>query len=342
MLSGIAPGARSPSNFHHPKDANALLGHERCGSSPLSLHPDKTRRIEFGPHAARNREKRGLGKPETFKFLGFVLICGKSRRGDFQIRRNSRRACARSCGRIKEGLRQRWHLPIPDTGKWLGQIVAGYFAYHAVPTNSTALGAFRYHVTVSGTGVFPGAVRRRVCGGRGWRSWPMIFSLGRGSFIPGQMCASPSDPRGRGRVPELGSLGSVRGAFSSECPYRETVQEYPQSQGADASQFSVKSSPTAPTRLRLLRSGVLHRIIAKSRAPSEKCQSRDVVARIGCGCRPGLDRRRLEPSKQPETPAAPSGGNRPGNVGRHGVAGPGFHRDEQRDARDFSRLSGCR
>src|SRR6267378_4711566 len=49
---------------------------------------------------------------------------------------------------IKEGLRLRWHLPIPDTGKWLGQVVAGYFAYHAVPTNSAAIGAFRYHVTV--------------------------------------------------------------------------------------------------------------------------------------------------------------------------------------------------
>jgi hypothetical protein len=49
---------------------------------------------------------------------------------------------------IKEGLRQRRQLPIPDTGKWLGQIVAGYFAYHAVPTNSAAIGAFRYHVTV--------------------------------------------------------------------------------------------------------------------------------------------------------------------------------------------------
>ena len=39
--------------------------------------------------------RRGLGKPETFKFLGFVLICGKSRRGSFLIKRKSRRDRAR-------------------------------------------------------------------------------------------------------------------------------------------------------------------------------------------------------------------------------------------------------
>jgi len=47
---------------------------------------------------------------------------------------------------IKEALRQRTNRPIPETGKWLAQVVAGYFAYHAVPTNGLALSAFRYHV----------------------------------------------------------------------------------------------------------------------------------------------------------------------------------------------------
>jgi RNA-directed DNA polymerase len=112
-----------------------------------SLHPDKTRLIRFGRLAAQNHEERGLGKPETVKFLGVVLICGKSRRGDFQIRRKSRgdRMSAK-LREIKEALRQRRHVPVPEVGKWLAQIVAGYFAYHAVPTNSPALSAFRYHV----------------------------------------------------------------------------------------------------------------------------------------------------------------------------------------------------
>jgi len=95
------------------------------------------------------RERRGLNKPETFKFLGFVLICKKSRRGDFQIWRKSRRDRMRAKLReIKEELRRRRHWPVPEVGAWLAQVVAGYFAYHAVPTNSRAIAAFRYHVVI--------------------------------------------------------------------------------------------------------------------------------------------------------------------------------------------------
>src|SRR3974390_3436020 len=130
--------------FQHEKDARRFWEamRVRLQEFSLSLHPDKTRLIEFGRFSAQNRERRGLGKPETFKFLGFVLICGKSRRGDFQIRRKSRRDRMRAkLPEISEGLRRRMHRPIPETGNWLGQIVTGYFAYHAVPTNSAALGA---------------------------------------------------------------------------------------------------------------------------------------------------------------------------------------------------------
>src|SRR5271168_2780754 len=137
--------------FQHETDARRFWDamRERLREFSLSLHPDKTRLIEFGRFAAQNHEKRGRSKPETFKFLGFVLICGKSRRGDFQIWRKSRRDRMRGKLReIKEALRQRMHRPIPETGKWLAQVVAGYFAYHAVPTNSPALSAFRYHVLV--------------------------------------------------------------------------------------------------------------------------------------------------------------------------------------------------
>jgi RNA-directed DNA polymerase len=137
--------------FQHENDARRFWDamRERLREFSLSLHPDKTRLIEFGRFAAQNCKKRGLVKPETFKFLGFVLICGKSRRGDFQIKRKSRRDRMRAkLQEIKEGLRRQMHWPIPETGKWLGQIVAGYFAYHAVPTNSAAISAFRYHVII--------------------------------------------------------------------------------------------------------------------------------------------------------------------------------------------------
>src|SRR5712671_2146083 len=79
--------------FEHEADARRFWEHMRARLEEfsLSLNPDKTRLIEFGRFAAERRARRGLGKPETFNFLGFVLICGQSRRGDFQIKRKSRR-----------------------------------------------------------------------------------------------------------------------------------------------------------------------------------------------------------------------------------------------------------
>ncbi len=111
----------------------------------LSLHPDKTRLIEFGRHAAVRRERNGLGKPETFNFLGFTFICGRSRRGYFLLKRKSRRDRVRvKLREIKEALRRRMHRPIPEQGSWLAQVIRGFFAYHAVPTNFAALSMFRY------------------------------------------------------------------------------------------------------------------------------------------------------------------------------------------------------
>jgi len=114
----------------------------------LALHPQKTRLLEFGRKAAANRVRRGLGKPETFTFLGFIFICGKSRRGAFQLQRKTRRDRMRAKLReIKAQLRARMHEPIPAQGRWLKQVVTGFFAYHAVPTNARALSAFRHYVT---------------------------------------------------------------------------------------------------------------------------------------------------------------------------------------------------
>jgi RNA-directed DNA polymerase len=114
----------------------------------LSLHPEKTRLIEFGRFAAATRARRGLGKPETFNFLGFTFICGHSRQGHFLLKRKTRRDRLRAkLGEIKDELRRRLHRPIPEQGRWLKQVVSGFFGYHAVPTNSAALSAFRYHVT---------------------------------------------------------------------------------------------------------------------------------------------------------------------------------------------------
>ena len=136
--------------FEHEADATRFLAElrERMGQFALSLHPDKTRLIEFGRRAAADRGRRGLGKPETFDFLGFTHICAKSRRGAFQLRRKTRRDRMRAkLAAIKEELRRHRHAPIPEQGSWLRRVMTGYFAYHAVPTNSRALAAFRYHVS---------------------------------------------------------------------------------------------------------------------------------------------------------------------------------------------------
>lgn len=135
--------------FQHESDAHRFLEamRARFEEFALSLHPDKTRLIKFGRHAAVRRARNGLGKPETFNFLGFTFICGRSRRGNFLLKRKSRRDRVRAkLKEIKEELRRRMHLPIPEQGNWLAQIIRGFFAYHAVPTNFEVLSKFRHHL----------------------------------------------------------------------------------------------------------------------------------------------------------------------------------------------------
>ena len=138
--------------FEHEADAHRFLEMmrtrlEEFALTPRSasrLKPEKTRLIEFGRRAAVRREKRGLGKPETFNFLGFTLICGKSRRGKFLLWRKSRRDRLQAkLLAVKEEMRRRMHQPIPQQGEWLRQVVSGWFNYHAVPTNIRALQTFR-------------------------------------------------------------------------------------------------------------------------------------------------------------------------------------------------------
>jgi hypothetical protein len=113
----------------------------------LSLHPEKTRLIEFGRFAVQNRSRKGLGKPETFNFLGFTHICGQSRQGKFMLMRRTRRDRMKvKLQEIKDELWKHMHDSIPQQGEWLRQVVRGFFAYHAVPTNANSLKAFRLHV----------------------------------------------------------------------------------------------------------------------------------------------------------------------------------------------------
>jgi RNA-directed DNA polymerase len=77
--------------FQYQADADRFLENfrERLKKFGLELHPDKTRRIEFGRFAEQNRKKRGEGKPETFDFLGFSHISGKDRNGKYALKRKT-------------------------------------------------------------------------------------------------------------------------------------------------------------------------------------------------------------------------------------------------------------
>jgi hypothetical protein len=136
--------------FQYRDDAEAFLEglRERFARFSLELHPEKTRLIEFGPHAARNRAARGEGKPETFSFLGFTHICEVTRSGRFWIRRktDAKRLRAKLKQARAEIMRRR-HLPVPEQGKWLASVVRGHQAYYAVPGNISAVNAFRTQMT---------------------------------------------------------------------------------------------------------------------------------------------------------------------------------------------------
>jgi RNA-directed DNA polymerase len=146
--------------FEDEQDARRFLTElrERFARFGLELHPDKTRLIEFGRHAAWKRARRGAGKPETFNFLGFTHICGKNRAGRFWIRRITIAKRMRAkLAEVKTEIRRRWHLPIAVQGQWLASVLRGHYAYYAVPGNSDAIQAFRFQVI----GLWRKTLRRR-------------------------------------------------------------------------------------------------------------------------------------------------------------------------------------
>ena len=124
--------------FQRKADAERFLHdlRERLARFELSLHPEKTRLVKFGMFAQANRRRRGLGRPETFDFLGFTHYCAKDRKGRFQLgRKPAAKRVSRTLKRIKEPLRRRRHERIDVTERWLGHVLNGWLNYFAVPTS---------------------------------------------------------------------------------------------------------------------------------------------------------------------------------------------------------------
>lgn len=203
--------------FQLEEDARAMREAlaERMAKFGLELHPDKTRVIEFGRFAPRNRERKGLSRPETFTFLGFVHISGTSRKGTFQLQRQtSAKKLRASLARIKEACRRRRHQPVADQHAWLRRVVVGHVNYYGVPSNYRALNAFHWNVTR----MWHRSLQRRSQRGR-WREGQRERFLERFA-LPRPQIVHPwpnerfflRHARGGSLVREIRSPGSVRGA----------------------------------------------------------------------------------------------------------------------------------
>jgi len=135
--------------FEHRHEAERFLAElrERFAKFGLELHAEKTRIVEFGRYAERDRRNRGDGKPETFNFLGFTHSCGKTRKGHFTVlRQTMRQRWQAKLRALREELRRRMHRPISEQGAYLRSVLLGHFRYYGVPMNGPALGAFRQAV----------------------------------------------------------------------------------------------------------------------------------------------------------------------------------------------------
>jgi group II intron reverse transcriptase/maturase len=167
--------------FQHWHEADAFLSSlkERFAKFGLELHPDKTRLIEFGPWARKNRTAMGKGKPETFNFLGFTHICGKKfGNGTYTVRRQTiRQRLTAKLAAVKKELSRRLHDPILRTGAWLRSVLAGHFQYYGVPTNLNSIDRFRHEVVR----LWHRAINRRSQKSR--TTWERMYRLAE-RFLP--------------------------------------------------------------------------------------------------------------------------------------------------------------
>jgi RNA-directed DNA polymerase len=133
--------------FRHEAERFLAELRERFAKFNLELHPGKTRLIEFGRYASRNRKRGGRGKPETFNFLGFTHSCGETRKGKFRVTRQTMAKKMRAkLKELKKELRRRLHHRIPEVGSWLRSVLRGHYRYYGVPNNWYAMSSFRHQV----------------------------------------------------------------------------------------------------------------------------------------------------------------------------------------------------
>ena len=117
---------------------------KRFGKYGLTLHPEKTRLIEFRPpnHPDPSSERSG-----TFDLLGFTHYWGRSRRGSWAVKRQtSSKRMNRGLQAITEWCRRHLHLPVREQHQKLSEKLRGHCAYYGITGNSRSLSQFRMQV----------------------------------------------------------------------------------------------------------------------------------------------------------------------------------------------------
>jgi len=187
----------------------------RLAKFGLELHPKKTRVLRFGRFARVDRERQGLGKPETFEFLGFLHIAGRDRQGKFQLlRHTSRKKMRAKLARIKETCRDRRDWSVPTQYAWIRRVLAGHDRYYAVPTNTALLRQFRDRVEWTWHRSLQRRSQRGRWNGEHYRRFRERFPIPPPRILhpwPNERFYARAN-RGGSPVREIRTPGSVRGA----------------------------------------------------------------------------------------------------------------------------------
>jgi len=161
--------------FSTERTLNASLESSRNGWQSSAWNYILTRHgIEFGRFAARDRQQRGEGKPETFTFLGFTHYCGQRHKtATFTVwRTTAQKRMAAKLKAIKVELQRPMHDRVVEVGAWLQKVVSGYYLYHAVPGNIDQLYLFKHRVHRLWRSVL---VRRSQTARKKWAKYGPIF-----------------------------------------------------------------------------------------------------------------------------------------------------------------------
>ena len=116
---------------------------KRMARFNLEMEESKTRLIEFGRFAERDRRRKGKGKPETFTFLGFTHYCSKSRNGRFRVKRKTaKKKFAKSCRNANLKIKAMRKLKLKEIINRTNLILVGHYRYYGITDNYKSLNRF--------------------------------------------------------------------------------------------------------------------------------------------------------------------------------------------------------